>query len=408
MSKNTRRLDYNVIMPSNEQEYYPMLDYEGKNELQVIESVFDADKKSGKNITIIYLMSPPGLGKTVMGGWIARKYDCPYQIINCVSTMTDMDLLGNYVLIEKETVWQDGPLPSIVRATNEGDGRGDHKLGVLIVNEINALTLNAQVALNPLMDKQQCVVLSLNNNEVVRVESDAHLLILASMNPDIMGVNELQESVRDRANIVMHMDYPSPEKEASLVNKITGIDESVARKFSEIVSECRSLKTRDHKIMHAPSTRGLLDWINYSRSIGVSCAYELCIVSKYGTNEEERNSIRLVARGKTMPSLQPMSKPKTDTTEVSVKHPQSIPYLSDARGKPITTLDNKTRLNTRRFLTMISGWKFNSHVRDDKINAFVGLLQLDLPKQDFKYDRIKMSSRILAIRRAVKQKFGEV
>ncbi len=299
----TKQLPYNVLYPTgNEQEYIPMLSFTGEDgtmdELSIILKAIDQDKCMGrKSVTSVYFMSPPGLGKTVLGGHLAASLKCPYQIINCVSTMADLDLLGSYVLIGQETIWQDGPLPSIVRATNENG------MGILIINELNALSLNAQVALNPLMDKQQCVVLTLRNNEVVSVRDDAHLLIIASMNPDIMGVNELQDSVRDRSNLIIHMDYPSVDKEAELVNRILDIPIPVARQFTSVISECRQLKTRDHKITRAPSIRGLLDWINYTRAWGAGIAFQLTIVNKYGTTEEEKNALNLIGRGKGVSSL---------------------------------------------------------------------------------------------------------
>ncbi|HME56191.1 MAG TPA: AAA family ATPase [Candidatus Lokiarchaeia archaeon] len=295
---STRNLKYNVIYPSgDEQEYLPMLSFDNGDstltEIDIILKAIEQDRSmKNKNVTTFYFMSPPGLGKTVLGAHLARLINCPYQIVNCVSTINDLDLLGSFVLIGQETVWQDGPLPSIIRATNENG------TGILIINELNALSLNAQIALNPLMDKQQCVVLTLNNNEIVKVQSDAHLLIIASMNPDILGVNELQDSVRDRSNAVIYMDYPSVDKEADLVSKLVDIHPAIARQFADVISECRLLKTRDHKITKAPSTRGLLDWINYSRVWGVETAYKLTIVNRYGTTEDERNALFVIGKGK--------------------------------------------------------------------------------------------------------------
>lgn len=297
-SVGTKHVPHNVLYPTgNEQEYFPMLQFGSGsskiNEIDMIKSVIKQDKENAtRKITTVFFMSPPGLGKTVLGAYLAKQYDCPYQIINCVSTMTDLDLLGSHVLIGQETVWQDGPLPSIIRATNRNG------MGILIINELNALTTNAQIGLNPLLDKQQCVVLTLNNNEVVKLEKDAHLLILASMNPDILGVNEIQDSVRDRSNAVIYMDYPSVEKEAWLVNKLTGLRVEISRQFSAIINECRLLKTRDHQVTKAPSTRGLLDWIHYSPILGIDVAFELAVINRYGTTEDERNAFRMVAKGK--------------------------------------------------------------------------------------------------------------
>nr|MDO8086208.1 AAA family ATPase [Candidatus Sigynarchaeum springense] len=294
----TKNIFHNVIYPSgDEQKYFAMQEYRSAGhvytEIDIIRQALEQDvSNESRRVTTVYFMSPPGLGKTVLGAWLAREYDCPYQVINCVSSMTDLDLLGSHVLVGQETIWQDGPLPSIIRATNE------HSMGILIINELNALTTNAQLGLNPLLDKQQCIILTQNNNERVQVQPGAHLLILASMNPDILGVNELQEAVRDRSNIVLFFDYPTVEKEADLVHKLTGLDVETAKRFTSVISECRLLKTRDRQITQAPSTRGLLDWINYAPVLGTEIAFELAVVNRYGTTEDERNALKMIARGK--------------------------------------------------------------------------------------------------------------
>ncbi len=299
----TKYLAHNVIFPrGDEQEYFPMLEFTAGakvfSELDVITRALSKDKLNPlKHVTTVYFMSPPGLGKTVLGAYLAREHGCPYQIVNCVSSMTDLDLLGSHVLVGQETIWQDGPLPSIIRATNETG------MGILVINELNALTTNAQLGLNPLLDRQQCVVLTLNNNEVVKVRDGAHLLIIASMNPDILGVNELQDAIRDRSNIVLCLDYPPVVKEAELVHKLTGLDINLARRFTEVVGECRLLKTRDKQITQAPSTRGLLDWINYAVVLGTEIAFELCIVNRYGTTEDEKNALKMIAKGKYIANL---------------------------------------------------------------------------------------------------------
>nr|MDO8111764.1 MoxR family ATPase [Candidatus Sigynarchaeota archaeon] len=298
-----KNLLHNVIFPDgDEQEYFPMQEYGSNsgmfNEVDVIKRATERDKSDpAKRVTTVFFMSPPGLGKTVLGAYLAREYLCPYQVINCVSSMTDLDLLGSHVLVGQETIWQDGPLPSIIKATNE------HGIGILIINELNALTTNAQLGFNPLFDKQQSVILTQNNNERIQVRKGAHLLILASMNPDILGVNELQDAVRDRSNIVLFFDYPTVEKEAQLVHNLTGLDVSIATRFTSVINECRLLKTRDRQITQAPSTRGLLDWINYAPVLGTEIAYELSIVNRYGTTEDERNALKMIARGKHIANL---------------------------------------------------------------------------------------------------------
>ena len=97
-------LEYNVIYPSETQQaYYPILEFQGEggliiNELELIRLAIERDRVSPtKHVTTFYIFSPPGLGKTVMGGYLALSYNCPYQVINCVNSMIDLDLLGSQI-----------------------------------------------------------------------------------------------------------------------------------------------------------------------------------------------------------------------------------------------------------------------------------------------------------------------
>jgi hypothetical protein len=297
--QNSRK--YSVIYPDgSEPIYYPVLEFMGPsstkiNELDLIRLALEIDcQREDKRVTTFYFFSPPGLGKTVMGTFLARMLNCPYQIINCVSSMIDLDLLGSHILIGDHTKWQDGPLPSIIRATNESG------LGVLLINELNALTVNAQMALNPLLDRLEGVVLTQNNNELVKVNGDSHLLVIATMNPDVLGINELQDSVRDRASAIVSMGYPSIEKESELINNIIGLPLEWCTKYCEVISECRRAKIVDKTITKAPSTRALIDWVNYTPVWGPLLAFELTIANRYcsGIDVEEKEVLMSIARGK--------------------------------------------------------------------------------------------------------------
>jgi len=346
-----RRVPFATHYANDAPEYIPVMSFSNNmNEIDVIESIFRLDMNSDKGVTIIFFRSPPGLGKTTLALSLAKKFKCPYQVINCESSMTGLDLIGSYTLIDQETVWVDGPLPAIVRATNSAG------TGVLVINEINLLNLQAQVALNPLMDRQQEVVLTMYNNEVVKVSPGAHLLIIASMNPDIIGVNEIQDSVVDRADLVINMDYPTPEKEASIVSRLCNINESSALEFASIIYECRQLKTRDHKISRSPSTRGLIDWIRYAATLGVETAYELAVVNKYGATDDERDAMRIVARGKGISDIK--IKEKVDLAKIftgvasesinDTRREEDCGKTARAAARPVTPEDEKTIIEMRK------------------------------------------------------------
>ena len=363
-----KTLPYNVIYPKkNQQIYYPVLEFEGENkeklnELEIIRLAVERDRLSGsKHVSTFYFFSPPGLGKTVLGSFLAACYNCPYQIVNCVNSMIDLDLLGSQILIGEGTKWQDGPIPSIIRAANH------HKMAILIINELNALTVNAQMGLNPLLDKQQGVILTQNNNEFVRLSEDSQLLIIATMNPDVMGINDLQASVRDRASAIIEMTYPSLEKESWLIQQLTGLDEKWASMFCEVIAECRRAKFVDNTVTKAPSTRAIIDWINYSKVWGAMLSFKLTIANRYcaGNNEVEKKILIRIATGK---GVSKWKIPKDEELFEKIKHPDRFhfPTSQPMKMKKPTELKKKS-LTTRQ----------RKEIKQQKLAKKLNLVPLD-------------------------------
>lgn len=343
-----KALPYNVIYPNkNQQIYYPVLEFEGENkkklnELELIRLAVERDRLSGtKHVSTFYFFSPPGLGKTVLGSFLAACYNCPYQIINCVNSMIDLDLLGSQILIGEGTKWQDGPIPSIIRAANH------HKMAILIINELNALTVNAQMGFNPLLDKQEGVILTQNNNEFVNLSEDSHLLIIATMNPDVMGINDLQASVRDRASAIIEMTYPSIEKESWLIQQLTGLEEKWALMYCEVIAECRRAKFVDNTVTKAPSTRAIIDWINYSKVWGAMLSFKLTIANRYcaGNNELEKKILIRIAIGKGVPKWKI---PKDDDLFMEIKHQDRFHFPTSQPMKIKTPTELKKKSLTPR------------------------------------------------------------
>ncbi len=363
-----KTLPYNVIYPKkNQQVYYPVLEFEGENkvkinELELIRLAVERDRLSGsKHVSTFYFFSPPGLGKTVLGSFLAACYNCPYQIVNCVNSMIDLDLLGSQILIGEGTKWQDGPIPSIIRAANH------HKMAILIINELNALTVNAQIGLNPLLDKQQGVILTQNNNEFVKLSDDSQLLIIATMNPDVMGINDLQASVRDRASAIIEMTYPSLEKESWLIQQLTGLDEKWALMYCEVIAECRRAKFVDNTVTKAPSTRAIIDWINYSKVWGAMLSFKLTIANRYcaGNNEMEKKILIRIATGK---GVTKWKIPKDEELFEKIKHPDRFhfPTSQPMKIKKPTELKKKS-LTTRQ----------RKEIKQQKLAKKLNLVPLD-------------------------------
>lgn len=276
--------------------YFPMYDFDGANEVELINDCINATKTLAdtmleNRVTVIAISGKAGGGKTTLAKYFAKILNCPYIVMNCVADMEESDLLGSMLLIDGETCPQYGPIPSAIIAANK------HKTAVLLLNEFNALRERTQVVFNPLFDTQNEVIINMFGGEQVKLVKDAHLIVFLTFNPAYAGTNSLQEAAKDRANAKLDFDYPDPEKESMLLTKMTGIPINYAKKFVEVANETR--KSPD--LPQAISQRSLLNWVIHARTMGVRRSFNVCIRDKFSDNEDQyKECFESIARGKNL------------------------------------------------------------------------------------------------------------
>lgn len=278
VKETTEVVPYKMVPDNDLPEYVPanwMIGGKNRNELNFILNIIKGDKASGKRVTAFLVQGPAGIAKTLLGLTIAKELKAPYEVINGNRSYDHIDLLGNVMLKGGNTEWIDGPLPGIIRATNHL-GKG-----VLIINEINAMTEGTQIALNSILDLQAEVVLTRNNSEKIKVEEGNHLIVFMTMNPGYLGTNRIQEAMKSRVYSIW-ADYPNPKIEAKILSKICDVQESAALEVTKFAAQ---LRKKDTEIPTPPGTRELVQWVNQMKQntdleLDPLAIFDACIASK--------------------------------------------------------------------------------------------------------------------------------
>ncbi len=188
------------------------------------------------------LKGPTGCGKTRFVEYMAYRLNLPLITVACHDDLFVSDLVGRYMLKKDETVWVDGPLTSAVRMG-----------AICYCDEIVEARKDTTVVIHPLTDDRRTLYID-KKGEVVRAHPDFVLVI--SYNPGYQSVlKDLKQSTRQRFVSLM-FDYPTFEKEVTILQREAGTDEATARKLVALGQKIRNI--RDHGLTEGASTRLLV------------------------------------------------------------------------------------------------------------------------------------------------------
>ena len=188
------------------------------------------------------LKGPTGCGKTRFLEHMAFALNRPLVTVSCHEDLTSSDLVGRFLLEGAETVWQDGPLTTAVKAG-----------GIAYLDEVVEARKDTTVVIHPLTDDRRILPLE-KKGEVVRAPEDFMLVI--SYNPGYQSVlKDLKHSTKQRF-VALDFDYPEPEAEATILMSESGIDKETATKLVKIAEKVRNLRT--HGLEEGVSTRLLV------------------------------------------------------------------------------------------------------------------------------------------------------
>ncbi|MBS37816.1 MAG: AAA family ATPase [Thiotrichales bacterium] len=151
----------------------------------------------------VLLEDVPGVGKTMMARSLGKSLGAEFKRIQCTPDLLPSDITGVSVFDQRSEQFEFLPGPVFSH--------------VLLVDEINRATPRAQSALLEAMAERQ-----------VSVDGASHslprpFLVLATQNPiEYEGTFALPEAQLDRFFIKLSLGYPTPEDEATMLERLAG------------------------------------------------------------------------------------------------------------------------------------------------------------------------------------------
>lgn len=228
-------------------------------------NVFDSHYEEGKPIL---LEGPKGCGKSLAAAKWSSLRKLPTITFDCSEGVKEGHLIGTLIVRERNgirtTPFHFGILPTIIEVANRYGG------AVLILEEINALTVQMQKILNGILDWRHSVYVE-KIGKHVKLNKGCKLLVVGTMNPSsYSGVNEINDDLLSRFT-PRQWDYPTMGQERKILNKLAKkVPSEVVKNLLKLAQETRAAEKRGD-ITHSISTRELADMMRIYPAYGKWC-----------------------------------------------------------------------------------------------------------------------------------------
>lgn len=249
----------------------------------------------------LMIFGPTGSGKTSIVEQIAARLCIPTYSYTCGGSTRFMDWVGQYVLIDGETVWQDGPLTQAMRTG-----------GIFIANEVDLVSPDELAQANGILEGAPLIIAQ-RGGEVVRPAASFRFVATANSNGSgsdgfYVGVRRQNLAFMDRF-VVIEVDYPTKEIELDILLKVApSIPKDLLDKMIDVANkvrlifkgECEEDAYSDIDLSVTFSTRTLIRWaIQTQRAKGAPCALSYALtkslLNRTG-DEGEKEAIHMIAK----------------------------------------------------------------------------------------------------------------
>jgi len=190
----------------------------------------------------VMLKGPTGCGKTRFVRAMAWRLQRALVTVACHDDLSANDLIGRFLVHSDETLWQDGPLTTAVRAG-----------AICYLDEVVEARQDTIVAIHPLTDDRRLLPLD-KRGELVAAHPDFQLVV--SYNPGYQNLaKELKPSTRQRF-VTIAFDFPPRDIEVTIVCQEAGVERPMAISLVKLAERVRRL--RDRGLVEVASTRLLV------------------------------------------------------------------------------------------------------------------------------------------------------
>jgi len=212
----------------------------------------------------VMLKGPTGCGKTRFVEHMAWKLQRPLVTVSCHDDLSASDLIGRYLIRHDSVQWQDGPLTTAVRSG-----------AICYLDEVVEARQDTIVVLHALTDYRRTLTIE-KTGEVIEAAPGFQMVI--SYNPGYQRMlKDLKPSTRQRF-VALDFDFPTPEREAGIVVRESGIAQADAESLVALATRLRGFQ--DRGLAEAPSTRLLVATAHLMmRGIDIKRACQVALIS---------------------------------------------------------------------------------------------------------------------------------